>query len=77
MPFLRAKCWDFLRGSVVKIPHFKCRGCRYYPFFEEPKSHKLGSAAKKRGKAELRKKKYLKICHNINFEKVGDTWKTF
>ena len=62
---------------MVKIPHFQCRGCRYDPFFEEPKSHKLGSAAPPPKKKKKVLKKYLKICHKINFEKVGDTWKTF
>lgn len=72
MPFFKSKCWDFLRGSVAKIPHIKnVEGAGTILFLQEPKSHKLSSGGQKRGKVEFKNKKYLKICHKINFEKVG------
>lgn len=59
MPFLRAKCQDFLRGSVAKIPHINLKSAEVQSFFEEPKSHKL-SAGKKREGGVLKKIKVFK-----------------
>ena len=33
---------DFLCGSVVKIPHFQCRGCGSIPGWETKNLHSMG-----------------------------------